>query len=888
MATEGHFLKDMATEGRLLKGMATEGRFLKDMATEGRLLKGMATSQEPGHKNFCRAPGANRLCAQDTQTPPRCAQDTQTPPRCAQDTQTPPRCAQDTPPTTRGVYPQYNLFTGGLNLWQDAQRMLRTPISRYTTHVTTATTTTRSSISTFPTLTSTNSIPLGVMGTATQSEGFVNGRNSGPITTAHAGVGLQGLLAHLLDLNRHLNQEAVETRPTTFFNQPGRPSLEPTHVPTNPSTITRTNNNSRTITNNNSTITNNTSRGPASNHLQESIMDSVGIYEQDIYFRNRVHQTPRTSKPKPIVTGPCILCFTLTMKCSGCEYNICASCMIVHTCLHPDRAVEFCPAHPEFPRIGVCRDHAGSPVCRACCITYIGFHHTCHIQYKAENEADEEHSGIISGLVTRVVLDMEKRGIPTPIFLPIRNIRKIFHTRRPQEYPKVPSWFWTSYVTDINAFLFKYFTKIMPNIPEQTRALACLWLKISPLMPQPSFSCTFDTSSADTPDLAQCYIKKLGSCPEALIGIDGRLFVSIRNISGKPCKIRNQLVNVEVDRGIGHSTSRVAATMQVYGNNAIMVSFCFTQFLQHTINITVNGKDVPGSPMGVFVRPFHPFLPDRTGVVKDLHLSEKTNLVQPHGICTHTSGNFYITDYVTSKITILDQDLKYVSYIASRGCYPGELENPAGIAVDEEHNLVVCDSGNWRIQVFSPQGHVLRCSQRMNWRPYSVTVAMGNRYVVGSYEGDAYVITPDFYKISPLPLPSDTNSPYKCPCVVHTGILDDVFVIQNTPASLVSSCLGNGKISHFCGLDKLSNMMQVRMLDLIVDRQGLFVITEMYTQTVRVYTASGKEVAQWVCEGEPINVAEVPTMPGHYLVSLTSKEGGTGSLKLCGTVESED
>jgi DNA-binding beta-propeller fold protein YncE len=53
---------------------------------------------------------------------------------------------------------------------------------------------------------------------------------------------------------------------------------------------------------------------------------------------------------------------------------------------------------------------------------------------------------------------------------------------------------------------------------------------------------------------------------------------------------------------------------------------------------------------------------------------------------------------------VFDTDLKFVRKFGTSGSGDGELCRPAGLAVEANGNIIVVDSGNNRLQVFSPEG----------------------------------------------------------------------------------------------------------------------------------------------------------------------------------------
>jgi len=79
--------------------------------------------------------------------------------------------------------------------------------------------------------------------------------------------------------------------------------------------------------------------------------------------------------------------------------------------------------------------------------------------------------------------------------------------------------------------------------------------------------------------------------------------------------------------------------------------------------------------------------------------------VWPFGVAVDDQrGRVYCSDEWANTISVFDLTGKFITKIGKPGSGDGELNHPAGLAVEASGNLVVVDSGNHRLQVFSPDG----------------------------------------------------------------------------------------------------------------------------------------------------------------------------------------
>ncbi len=111
---------------------------------------------------------------------------------------------------------------------------------------------------------------------------------------------------------------------------------------------------------------------------------------------------------------------------------------------------------------------------------------------------------------------------------------------------------------------------------------------------------------------------------------------------------------------------------------------------------------------------------------------------QPTDVTWDPQGNIFISDgYVNSRVAKFDKNGDWVKQWGSFGSGPGELNTPHSIASDAQGNIYVADRGNRRIQVFDPDGMLLREIKIDVPLPPVVHMWMGNPPPRGSGCGDS-------------------------------------------------------------------------------------------------------------------------------------------------------
>ncbi len=101
---------------------------------------------------------------------------------------------------------------------------------------------------------------------------------------------------------------------------------------------------------------------------------------------------------------------------------------------------------------------------------------------------------------------------------------------------------------------------------------------------------------------------------------------------------------------------------------------------------------------------------------------------QPTDVAWDPQGNIFISDgYINSRVAKYDKNGHWVKQWGDHGNKPGEFNTPHSIAADAKGNIYVADRGNRRIQVFDPDGTLVRQITIDVPVPASVQPWMGNQ-----------------------------------------------------------------------------------------------------------------------------------------------------------------
>jgi uncharacterized protein (TIGR03663 family) len=131
--------------------------------------------------------------------------------------------------------------------------------------------------------------------------------------------------------------------------------------------------------------------------------------------------------------------------------------------------------------------------------------------------------------------------------------------------------------------------------------------------------------------------------------------------------------------------------------------------------------------------------------------------ITPRNMAFGPDGNIYVADSGNHRIQVLDRDGNFIRAWGSEGSGPGQLSEPWGIAVAPNGRVYVADTWNHRIQVFTTNGeyvggfgefvdvqHNANAEPGKFWGPRDIAIdAEGNLYVTDTGNKRIQKFSPD-------------------------------------------------------------------------------------------------------------------------------------------------
>ena len=99
--------------------------------------------------------------------------------------------------------------------------------------------------------------------------------------------------------------------------------------------------------------------------------------------------------------------------------------------------------------------------------------------------------------------------------------------------------------------------------------------------------------------------------------------------------------------------------------------------------------------------------PAATTMFEGGHGSGNGQFDSPRGITTDAAGNFFISDTGNGRIEKFSPTGAFITTFGSKGSGYGQLGDPNGIVVDRGGNIYVAEASNHRIQKISPEGNFI-------------------------------------------------------------------------------------------------------------------------------------------------------------------------------------
>ena len=174
------------------------------------------------------------------------------------------------------------------------------------------------------------------------------------------------------------------------------------------------------------------------------------------------------------------------------------------------------------------------------------------------------------------------------------------------------------------------------------------------------------------------------------------VLVELTDSSGRPCSLQQ---NVTAELQAQGKSPAISAAVAVISPSRYEVSYTAVSRGQHKLHVRVNGIEINGSPFTMIV------YPDPTQLGRPVRVMTDMNM--PFGIAFNSRREMIVSEMGAHKVSVFDIRGQRVRTFGSHGNRPEQMQDPAGIAVDDMDNIYV---GNfYKLQKFTSRGELIKC-----------------------------------------------------------------------------------------------------------------------------------------------------------------------------------
>ena len=335
---------------------------------------------------------------------------------------------------------------------------------------------------------------------------------------------------------------------------------------------------------------------------------------------------------------------------------------------------------------------------------------------------------------------------------------------------------------------------------------------------------------------------------EAIVGLEAQLVVTTRNKKCQQCYDNNDCVTLEVSNREGDNC---AAEVQVQDNKdgTYKIKYFAKETGTCSASVKVNGEHIRGSPFEVQVKPrqFRPVLSFGEQILK-----------YPWGVAVNEQDEIAVSDTGNHKIHLFKSDGTHIRSFGGKGAQQGQLNSPCG-TVYHGDNIIVAEQVNHRVQVLSKQGEYLRHFGREVSLDHQLDSPTGL-----SIDSDCNIIVPDKLNklikifstdgqfLNKLGTEGSFTEPFHC--IQH----DNYLIVSDNGDHSVKILDRKGNFLYKFGKQGNADGEYNKPFCLSVDKAGHLLVCDSENHRIQVFDPSGKFVAKFGSKGSGIGKFKAP------------------------------
>jgi DNA-binding beta-propeller fold protein YncE len=227
---------------------------------------------------------------------------------------------------------------------------------------------------------------------------------------------------------------------------------------------------------------------------------------------------------------------------------------------------------------------------------------------------------------------------------------------------------------------------------------------------------------------------------------------------------------------------------------------------------------------------------------EEVHAQDAPGRVQqPRGIAVSPDGDVLVADFGNNRIQAFASDLKFLRTWGSPGELPGQFKEPGAVAVGPNGEIYVADTWNHRVQVFAKDGKYLR-----EW----ATAFYGPRGIAVDQKGSVYVADTGNNRVVRFAANGQKEVEWGGKGSAPGQFLEPVGIVTDAAGQVYVVDNGNGRLQIFTRDGKFVSEFPVSGWEskvysephVTIDAKGTIWVSVPGAKEIRAYDRSGKLV----------------------------------------------
>ena len=326
---------------------------------------------------------------------------------------------------------------------------------------------------------------------------------------------------------------------------------------------------------------------------------------------------------------------------------------------------------------------------------------------------------------------------------------------------------------------------------------------------------------------------------EAFVGLEAQLEVTTRNAEGQQYHDDCDSVTLEVSNRQGDNC---LAEVQVkdFKDGSYKIKYFAKETGTCNASLKVNGEHIRGSPFEVQVKPrqFRPVLSFGQQILQN-----------PFGVAVNQQDQIAVSDVGNHEIHLFKSDGTHIKSFGGKGAQHGEFDFPSG-TVYHGDNIIVAEQSNHRVQVLSRQGGYLRhfggegsLDHHLNLPAGLYINSDGNIIVADKDNKLIKIFSADGQYLNKLGTEGSFTKPFHC--IQH----DNYLIVSDAGDNSVKLFDRKGNFLYKFGKKGNGDGELNTPVCLFMDKAGHLMVCDMSNNRIQVFDLSGKFVAKFGTKG---------------------------------------